>query len=69
MKPDYNTKPISRNAAMIQVGWLGQSGAVYTMNTALSDIHKHEPASYMPLYIQIGEWEQNDKGEWYVEQD
>lgn len=57
------------NAAMAQVGWLGWSGTVYGFDTPITEIHKTEPASYAPLYMQIGTWAQTDDGHLYVEQD
>jgi len=57
------------NAAMAQVGWLGETGTVYPLGTALSEIHKTETASYRPLYIQVGTWEQTADGRWFVEED
>ena len=56
-------------AAMAQVGWLGFSGNVYPWGTTLDEIHEHEKGGYEALYIQIGEWEQDDKGNWHVEED
>lgn len=63
--PDYNATPTQpeSKAAYIQVGWLGLSGEVYPIGHTVT-----EP-SYSPLYIQIGTYEQNDKGQWILEQD
>jgi hypothetical protein len=45
--------PCSR-PVMAQVGWMGQTGAVYRLDDEPRD--GREPGSYRPLYVQIGEW-------------
>lgn len=62
--------PHDSPAAMAQIGWLGNSGETYPLGTPLSEIHEKEPASYRPLYIQIGEWQYSKTAKkWFVEQD
>lgn len=65
IKPNYSATPTApeSTAAYIQVGWLGLSGEVYPIG------HKFTEASYSPLYIQIGEYEKNENGDWVLEQD
>lgn len=67
-----HSEPLPRGskAAMVQVGWLGQTGTVYGLDTPLKEIHKIETASYAPLYMQFGEWKWHDHAmKYYVEQD
>jgi hypothetical protein len=66
-----HAEPLDRNskAAVAQVGWLGNTGAVYPWGTPLDEIHKHETGWYTALYVQIGEWEKDNKSNWHVEED
>lgn len=66
------SEPLARDskAAMVQVGWVGQTGKVYELGTPLSEIHKIETASYAPLYMQLGEWEYHEPTKkWFVEEE
>jgi hypothetical protein len=73
-KLDYtkHSEPMQQgsNAAMAQVGWLGQTGNVYPLDMPLTEIHQQETASYCPLYVQVGTWEWNEEAKrHYVEED
>ncbi|MET9262393.1 hypothetical protein [Amycolatopsis sp. NPDC004079] len=50
----------SADAALAQVGWIGQTGAVY----ALHDPPRagREPGSYEALYVRIGTYVPNGRG-------
>ena len=39
-----------------QVGWHGQSGRFYELQTELSELHNHEKGGYAPIYEQIATW-------------
>lgn len=65
-----NVIPHDNKMALKQVGWLGQTGKYYPVDTPLTAIHETEKASYTPLYEQIGAWYFNETAkEWRVEQD
>lgn len=53
---------------MVQVGWLGLSGTVYATNDAPTVSDGREPASYSPIYVQIGTWTKA-KDKWVIEYD
>lgn len=60
--------PRENKMALKQSGWLGQSGRFYPMGTELKVIHDGEPASYWPIYEQVGEWYWNTTAkDWRVE--
>lgn len=56
--------PASDRPAMAQVGWLGQTGAVYALASPPSK--SSEPGSYTPLYMQIGVWVEVEPGTWVI---
>jgi hypothetical protein len=45
--------PPDSRPVMAQIGWVGQSGAVYALGDEPHD--RREPGSYRPLYVQLGE--------------
>lgn len=58
------TLPATDRPVMRQVGWLGQTGAVYELDDEPND--GREPGSYGPLYVQIGVWEDLGAGKWGI---
>lgn len=54
----------STNMALAQIGWVGQTGAVYPMGSAPT--RDQEPGSYGPLLISVGVWEDLGDDSWGI---
>jgi len=61
----FQTLDRQSTAALAQVGWTGQTGAVYNIDDAPYD--DREPGGFAPLYIQVGTWVEYDDGVWRIE--
>lgn len=63
-KGDTQVLPHYYRPVMRQIGWLGQTGAVYEFDDAPYD--GREPGGFSPLYIQVGTWEDLGDGHWGI---
>lgn len=59
------TLPRGNNLALVQVGWLGQTGATYDLDDQPLDGDR-EPGSFTPLYIAVGVWEDLGDGHYGI---
>lgn len=61
-------KPLEPNnkQVMVQVGWLGQTGEVYPLETTHGEIAKTEKGSYAPLYMSVGTYELNEDYQYVI---